>query len=227
MSETNTAMGIISDTLTRTIDSIPRWPVRPIHLPGVADPRCFGCIADEVLFAFVASGNSFSGCQAYSQAHKSRDDSREAVLALFRSENPPDKADFRDLAGRFTLIMREAYKILPIAIELRSAWQSRFSCHINTNVYLSLPTSDAFTNHKDPHHVFVVQLAGSKRWQLSSNQSGQNDDSGTRHGNSGSEIICQEGDVLFIPKGTPHCAKAEELSVHVSISIEEDMPSHE
>lgn len=229
MSETDTAMKIIRDKLTRMIDSIPRWPVCPIHLPRVVDPRCFGCIVGDVLSAFVVSGSTFSGCQAYSQTHKSRDYSRDAVLALFKNEHTPDITDFRDLVGRFTLIMREAYKIFPIAFELRSVWQSRFSCHINTNVYVSLPTSDAFAIHKDPHHVFAVQLAGSKRWRFSTNQSGQLDDSGSGSvsSNSDSELLCQEGDVLFIPKGIPHCAKANELSVHVSISIEEHMPSHD
>lgn len=227
MSETNTAMEIIRDTLTRTIDSIPKWPVCPIHLPRVIDPRCFGSIADEVLSTFVASGSTFSGCQAYCQTHKSRNDSRDAVLALFNNEHTPDITEFRDLVSKATLIIREAYKIYPIAFELRSVWQTRFSCHINTNVYVSLPTSDAFAMHKDPHQVFAVQLAGSKRWRFSTNQSGLLDDSGSVRSNPDSELFCQEGDVLFIPKGTPHCAKADELSVHVSISIEENTPSHD
>lgn len=65
-----TTSGIIRDTLTRTIDSIPRWPRCPIHRTQVFDPRYFGSIAHEVLSAFIAFGNSFLGCQAYSQAHK-------------------------------------------------------------------------------------------------------------------------------------------------------------
>jgi hypothetical protein len=220
----NTRSDTIRLALAHAIDSIPRWPLYSLHIPGVLDPQCFGSVLDSVMATFVASGSSYTGCQAYADVHKSRDDSRKAVLALFAGQNVPTASEFLQLATTCTLIIREAYKILPIARELRNVWKSRFSCHINTNLYLSSPTSDAFPLHQDPHHVCALQLVGSKQWWLCA---GERSEVPHIQTNQSTEALCQPGDMLFIPKGTLHRAKAADISVHVSISVEEQVLSRE
>jgi len=207
--------------LTKAIDSIAQWPTFPIHIPGVLELQSLAPTFDVVMSAFASLGDTYPGCQAFACNHKSRDDSRKAILELFNRQNAPTAEDFLGLLVHSTLIIREAYKVLPIALDLRSVWRNRFSCHINTNIYASSPSSDAFPLHQDPHHVFSLQLAGTKRWWLSEAHCGDL----KRHSDQEAmEITCHSGDMLFIPKGFPHRAKASEVSVHVSLSIEEKVP---
>lgn len=207
--------------LTRAIDSILPWPLEPVHMPGVLKPQSLDSIPEVVISAFMSLGKTCLGFQAFLCTHKSRDDSREAIIELFNRQKSPTADDFLELRSTSTLIIREAYKFLPFANNLRNVWLKRFSCHINTNVYASSPSSDAFPWHKDPHHVFALQLAGTKRWWLSK----EHDGDFTRHSDQGAiEITSQIGDILFIPKGVPHRAQAAEMSVHISISVEEKAP---
>lgn len=207
--------------LTRAIDSILPWPQGPVHLPGVLEPQSLDSIPEAVMSAFTSLGKTWPGFQAFLCTHKSRDDSRQAILELFNRQEPPNADDFIELMSTSTLIIREAYKFLPFADNLRKVWLNRFSCHINTNIYTSSPNSDAFPWHKDPHHVFALQLAGTKRWWLSKKHAG---DFPQYLDQESTEITSQIGDILFIPKGVPHRAQAAEMSVHISISVEEKAP---
>jgi len=206
-------------SLIQVIDTIPQWPPHPVHVQAGFNPVRFGSVFDSVITTFVKSGADYAGCQAYAGVHKSRNESRETVSTMFTGHNIPSASDFLQLAESCTLIIREAYKIIPFCSEVRNIWISQFPCHINTNLYLSLQTSDAFPAHQDPHHVFALQLTGSKKWYFSTCESSEFHHTQTI---PMTEVLCQSGDILFIPKGISHRAKAVDLSVHLSVSIEED-----
>ena len=210
-------IGINEHLFTQVIDAVPRWPLCPIHISEAFHTFLLETVFDTVIELFVSSGEGYEGCQAYLGTHTSRSDSRNTVTALFGEATPATISSFLHLAATHTLIIREAYKILPFASEVRAVWMSRFSCHINTNLYLSSPSSDAFSLHQDPHHVFALQLSGSKRWHYSCD----NDKGMGTQTILMTETLCKSGDILFIPKGTPHRAEAVSDSVHISVSIEE------
>src|SRR5262245_22628614 len=46
------------------------------------------------------------------------------------------------------------------------AVERTFSCHFQTNIYLSPRNAQGFKTHYDSHDVFVLQVAGSKHWTL-------------------------------------------------------------
>lgn len=219
MINSNLEMNLMLMAICEAIDSIVKWPTIPIHIPQVLEKKSFESIIETIMSELLVSGQSYSGFQAYAHSHESRDDSRKAFLELFGEPFSPKEIDYLKLITSFTLIIREAYKILPIASELRSIWQSRFSSHVNTNIYMSSSTSEAFPLHQDPHHVFVLQLSGAKRWLFSSIQGDEKMMSSTR---ITSEIVSHSGDMIFIPKGVPHRAIAIDTSVHASISVEEE-----
>ena len=56
----------------------------------------------------------------------------------------------------------------PKLAALCRAMEKAFSSHFQANVYLSPPNAQGFGTHFDSHDVFVLQVAGSKIWTLSS-----------------------------------------------------------
>lgn len=75
------------------------------------------------------------------------------------------------------------------------------------NAYLTPPGSQGFAVHADSHDVFVVQTAGSKRWEV--------------HTPDGVEdVVLEPGLSMYLPTGTPHAARAQDtVSLHVTLGI--------
>ncbi|WP_122053794.1 cupin domain-containing protein [Vibrio sp. Evd11] len=81
----------------------------------------------------------------------------------------------------------------------------RLHCETSANLYVSYGSISGLGYHKDDHHVLVKQLVGQKRWQF---------------GKSQNDIVLNEGDLLFVPKGVAHNPISEShQSFHVTYSI--------
>lgn len=84
------------------------------------------------------------------------------------------------------------------------------------NFYLGPPSAQAFSLHEDAHDLFVVQILGEKHWHL--DQTPWEKDHGLAK--KYSEVVLRAGDILYVPKGTPHRVHTEsEMSGHLSIGI--------
>ena len=82
------------------------------------------------------------------------------------------------------------------------------------NFYLGPPSAQAFTRHTDEHDLFILQVFGEKVWHLDQTPWE------AEHGVAASrdEIVLRPGDVLYMPKGTPHLVHTEsQMSGHLSI----------
>ncbi|CAB9498249.1 Ribosomal oxygenase 1 [Seminavis robusta] len=105
--------------------------------------------------------------------------------------------------------------------------------YVYTNTYITPPHSRALNCHADDRDVLVVQLAGSKHWQVKKEvpipfpypheQVGKADLEVPDYVEQGEDALTctlQPGDVLYIPRG--HCHQAQctdELSFHVTIAV--------
>ncbi|AEW99775.1 JmjC domain-containing protein [Streptantibioticus cattleyicolor] len=83
---------------------------------------------------------------------------------------------------------------------------------VSANAYLTPPRAQGFGRHHDDHSVLVVQLHGSKRWEVFG------------PGSQGPEAVVsatlEAGDVLSIPAGFPHVAHTtDEASLHLTIGL--------
>jgi lysine-specific demethylase/histidyl-hydroxylase NO66 len=77
--------------------------------------------------------------------------------------------------------------------------------NVQANAYLS-PGAGArgLGRHADQHDVFVLQVEGDKRWDVEGL----------------GEVTLQPGDVLYMPRGTPHSAHTDgSPSLHVTIGV--------
>ena len=106
---------------------------------------------------------------------------------------------------------------------------------IGVNAYLTPQASQTFPVHTDDHDVLILQLHGRKAWRLYERKMMPINKRSLEFSNEleaglewdgltetplRAELDVAPGDVLYIPRGMPHCAVAKEsISLHLTVSI--------
>jgi lysine-specific demethylase/histidyl-hydroxylase NO66 len=86
------------------------------------------------------------------------------------------------------------------------------------NAYITPPGARGLAVHHDDHDVFVMQVSGRKHWDVYEPDRPGLPKAAERV--PGLQIDLQPGQCLYLPKGTPHGATAqEEASAHLTIGI--------
>ena len=95
-----------------------------------------------------------------------------------------------------------------------------------TNIYLTPRESQGFRVHWDTHDVFVLQVAGSKRWRIYGGglkhplPHQKFDPELHEHGGVETEFTLAAGETLYIPRGVMHAAETtEETSIHITLGL--------
>lgn len=123
-----------------------------------------------------------------------------------------------------SLIVRGVDQVVHGLFELCGGLESELSHRVHANVYLTPQHSRGLTAHCDPHDVIVLQISGSKRWQVF--ESGQ--DPSRKVGfvrldpdaRPVIDTLLTPGDTLYIPQGWTHAPKTEgDVSLHVTVGI--------
>lgn len=104
--------------------------------------------------------------------------------------------------------------------------ESEFSFPFQANVYLTPAGAQGAKPHYDTHDVFVLQVAGSKKWNIYGTPvelplPGQDFDSSVHErGAPTLEFELDAGDVAYIPRGVVHDARSTEVvSLHITAGI--------
>ena len=97
---------------------------------------------------------------------------------------------------------------------------------VQANAYVTPPAARGFSVHHDTHDVFVLQAHGRKAWRVYRplvELAGPDQPWKETLGDPGEPLLEAElapGDSLYIPRGFPHDARAQEgVSVHVTVGI--------
>jgi len=100
---------------------------------------------------------------------------------------------------------------------------------VQVNAYLTPDGTTGLDVHFDYHDVFVVQLAGSKRWRVWEPLERTRDPVRARRvpqptfdelGDPSLDLVLCRGDSLYLPRGFPHAASAvEQASAHLTIGV--------
>jgi lysine-specific demethylase/histidyl-hydroxylase NO66 len=125
-----------------------------------------------------------------------------------------------------TIILRAAHYWLPGLNRLRIAAESLFGCPVQANVYLTPPDNQSTPPHWDTHDLFVLQIAGSKRWPLFANINNPRPLGDERFrtgvdpvGVETQSIELGAGDCLYLPRGEIHAPVSVGYSVHVALGV--------
>lgn len=97
---------------------------------------------------------------------------------------------------------------------------------VHANAYLTPGNATGFAPHFDVHDVFVLQIAGRKRWSLHDpptrlpHRSQPFDPNSYRPGKLIATLDLQAGDLLYLPRGYVHSTvTSEEYSAHITIGV--------
>ena len=104
---------------------------------------------------------------------------------------------------------------------LARSMTDRFAAKSEVVAFLT-PAGQRGATHSDPTDVYVIQLEGTKRWQIwptpQARRPGDDKDSFPSLPDPVLDLSLQPGDVLYIPHNTPHRASAEgSVSLHVTV----------
>lgn len=133
---------------------------------------------------------------------------------------------YENFAAGSTVILDQLHRRLSPLAELCRALEQELSVPFQTNVYLTPPNAKGFKTHFDTHDVFVLQIAGAKRWRIFEAPivlplKGQNYDSAEHEsGTVTDELEVVPGNTIYIPRGVMHDAcSSDEVSLHITVGM--------
>lgn len=125
-----------------------------------------------------------------------------------------------------TIVLAFLDSVIPSLAALCRGLERELNFPLQANTYLTPARAQGAKYHYDTHDVFVLQIAGSKRWTMYGTPvqlplASQDFDSGIhQQGAPTLEFELEPGDVAYIPRGVVHDARSsDELSLHITVGI--------
>ena len=126
-----------------------------------------------------------------------------------------------------TIILQQAHQLEPALARFCRTLETVFSCHVQTNLYLTPPNAQGFRTHYDNHDVLVIQIAGEKAWRLydkpiDTPYRGEAFEAGKyESGELRQEFVLKAGDCAYVPRGMMHDAVSSgaEPSLHITVGL--------
>lgn len=131
---------------------------------------------------------------------------------------------FRDGA---TIILPQLHFADGRLYEFCLSLERAFGARTQTNIYMTPPGEHGFGVHYDDHDVFVLQVSGTKEWEIYGNRESlpyrgegfrsDRDDVGELK----EKFLLEQGQCLYVPRGTAHRAPThgDEPSLHITVGI--------
>jgi lysine-specific demethylase/histidyl-hydroxylase NO66 len=126
---------------------------------------------------------------------------------------------FRLFTEGVTIVLQSMHRYWPPVALLCRDLETVLGHVTQTNAYITPPGARGLAVHQDSHDVFVLQAFGSKHWEVfGPGGTGPTASAGDRIPEMSVEL--RPGDCLYLPKGTPHSARAQDAaSGHLTVGI--------
>jgi ribosomal protein L16 Arg81 hydroxylase len=114
---------------------------------------------------------------------------------------------------------------LPAARRVVAEFAEALAAPTEVVLFATPAGNDGFAPHHDSVDVFVMQTHGTKTWRVWTTPvdrpGGEASYTADELGDPALEVTLHPGDVLYVPHGTPHMARARAtMSVHLSVGVE-------
>jgi lysine-specific demethylase/histidyl-hydroxylase NO66 len=143
-----------------------------------------------------------------------------------------DTAVTRLFAEGTTIVLQALHRLWPPIVDFAGALTAELGHPVQVNAYVTPPSSRGFAAHYDIHDVFVLQLAGEKRWIVhepvhewplrSQPWTQRRLEVGRAVADTTPTIdaVLRPGDALYLPRGFLHSAEAlGAVSAHLTVGI--------
>ncbi|MEV0128669.1 cupin domain-containing protein [Dactylosporangium sp. NPDC050688] len=142
-----------------------------------------------------------------------------------------DERVFQLLAGGATLVLQGLHRLWPPLVGLAGGLGRELGVPVQINAYLTPPGNQGFATHYDTHSVFVLQVAGTKRWRVhppvvtdpvERQPWGHRADevAAVAAGEPALDEVLAPGDALYLPRGWLHAAGAlDDWSLHLTVGL--------
>jgi JmjC domain len=131
-----------------------------------------------------------------------------------------------------TLVLQGLHRTWPPLIDFAGRLAAELGHPVQINAYVTPPQSRGFAAHYDVHDVFVLQVAGSKRWAIREPVHAHplRDQPWTQHRAAVAaaareqppvlDTVLHPGDALYLPRGYLHAAEAlGDVSAHLTVGV--------
>ena len=130
-----------------------------------------------------------------------------------------------------TVVLQGLHRIWPPIIDFAGQLSVDVGCPVQVNAYITPPSSRGFSAHYDVHDVFVLQIAGQKRWLVHEPvhplplRSDPWTDRRAAEQEAATappllETVLEPGDALYLPRGYLHSATAlGGVSGHLTVGV--------
>jgi len=166
----------------------------------------------------LARNGSYLPAEAYTKNIRHGTESFDGVADLQQIQS-----EYRSGA---TVVLPALQRTWPPLRQLCAALEDDFSHPVHANAYLTPGDSPGFTPHYDTHEVFVLQIAGTKRWRVFQppqplpHRSQPFTPVGYALPQPLLELELKPGDLLYLPRGFVHAAHTSHgHSAHVTVGI--------
>jgi lysine-specific demethylase/histidyl-hydroxylase NO66 len=131
-----------------------------------------------------------------------------------------------EFARGATLVLQALQLYWPAAALYCRDLEKLLGCPVQANAYHTPAAARGFAVHHDTHDVFILQVAGRKRWrvyepvlELPLKDQRWSPELGDP-GEAIQDFVLEAGDTLYLPRGWPHEATtSEDESLHLTIGI--------
>ena len=226
----------------------------PSTLPGLADPlrwllgdQCARFLSDSyeqrAIVARHGEPARFRGLLSIADIDRivAEHDLKRGMLMLADSARRLEESAFVSPSGAIdraavahhyqlgaTIILNQLQESDGDMAALCRALEKLFSCHVQTNTYLTPPSSQGFRTHYDNHDVFVIQIEGEKTWTLydrpvAAPYRGEQFEPGAGRpvGEPAEVFVLKAGDCAYVPRGLLHDAATtgDQPSLHITCGL--------
>ncbi len=131
-------------------------------------------------------------------------------------------AVFGEVERGATLVLQALQRYWPPLARFCRDLELALGHQCQVNAYVTPPGSQGFAAHADTHDVFVLQVFGTKTWQLwpSPGERATGEDAPGDTEERATTVDLRPGSVIYLPTGTRHAARTQRaLSGHLTIGI--------
>lgn len=129
----------------------------------------------------------------------------------------------RELTAGATLILRHLERVHEPLRDFCARLSAELDVPIDAGCYLTPALSTGFSWHADPQETVILQIEGTKHWQVCDGAFDLTDQGVTLGERPDAPLlvdsVLQPGDMLYMPIGYPHAAAARARSLHVTVAL--------